>query len=125
MALIISSKDYNTIKALIDHQNIRFQVKESRLLSEEIKKMEILSGELIPKDLVGINSEISIKDLGSGKIMNFIITLPLQASLKEKKISIFAPISIALLGFRKGDKIEWKMPGGLKKIKILDVRNAV
>lgn len=125
MALIISSKDYHTIKALIDHQNIRFQVKESRLLSEEIKKMEILSGELIPEDLVGINSEISIKDLGSGKIMNFIITLPSQASMKEKKISIFAPISIALLGFRKGDKIEWKMPGGLKKIKILDVRNAV
>ncbi len=125
MKLVISSKDYNTIKTLIDSNHLNNMLREVRLLSEEIKKMKILSGEQIPDDLVGINSEVSIEDLDSGKKMNLKITLPSLANLKEKKVSVLAPVSIALLGFRKGDSVEWKMPGGLKKLKIVNVRNEV
>jgi regulator of nucleoside diphosphate kinase len=125
MELIISSKDFNTIKNLIEHLSFRNQVKEVRLLAEELKKMKILASELLPRNLVGINSEVSVHEVISGKKMNFRITLPSFANLKEKRISIFAPISIALLGFRKGDLIEWHMPGGLKKLKITNVRNEI
>lgn len=123
MELIMSSRDFNTIKTLIEHLNVRYQVKEARLLTEELKKMKVLASELIPKNLVGINSEVSIHEVTSGKKMKFKITLPSLANLKEKKVSIFAPISIALLGFKKGDLIEWNMPGGLKKLKIINVKN--
>ncbi|MBY0543344.1 MAG: GreA/GreB family elongation factor, partial [Sphingobacteriaceae bacterium] len=37
------------------------------------------------------------------------------------KVSIFAPISIALLGYQTGDLIEWEMPDGIKEFKILEV----
>jgi len=123
MELIISSRDFNTIKTLIEHLNVRHQLKEAKQLDNELKKMKVLASELIPKYLVGINSEVSIHEVTSGKKMNFKITLPSFANLKEKKVSIFAPISIALLGFRKGDLIEWNMPGGLKKLKITNVKN--
>lgn len=123
MELIISSRDFNTIKTLIEHLNVRHQFKEAKQLDNELKKMKVLASELIPKYLVGINSEVSIHEVTSGKKMNFKITLPSFANLKEKKVSIFAPISIALLGFRKGDLIEWNMPGGLKKLKITNVKN--
>ncbi len=123
MELIISPRDFNTIKNLLDRLHIRYQFKETRQLAEELKKMKVLASEFLPKGLVGINSDVSIMELSSGKKMNFKITLPSFANLKEKKISIFAPVSIALLGFRKGDLIEWHMPGGLKKSKITNVKN--
>ena len=125
MELIMSSRDFNTIKTLIEHPHVRYQVKEIRLLTEELKKMKVIESELIPKDLIGINSEVSIHDVTSGKKMKFKITLPSFANLKEKKVSIFAPISIALIGFKKGDLIEWNMPGGLKKLRITNVKNGL
>ena len=123
MELIISTRDFNTIKTLIEHMNVRYPLREARQLAEEIKKMQVIASELLPENLVGINSEVSIHEVTSGKKMEFKITLPSLANLKEKKVSIFAPISIALLGFKKGDLIEWQMPGGLKKLKIINVKN--
>jgi len=37
------------------------------------------------------------------------------------KISVLVPLGTALLGFRKGDVVEWKVPGGLRKFKIKKV----
>lgn len=124
MELIISARDYNTIKSLIEQMEIRHQIKESHQLREEIKKMKIITDVDILKTIVGLNSEVIIHDMVSSKKVNFKITLPTMANIKEKKISILAPISIALLGFKSGDQIEWKMPGGIKKIKIIDVKNS-
>ncbi|MES2419228.1 MAG: GreA/GreB family elongation factor [Bacteroidota bacterium] len=42
--------------------------------------------------------------------------------MKQQKVSIFAPISIALLGYQTGDLIRWEMPDGIKEFKILNVR---
>jgi regulator of nucleoside diphosphate kinase len=32
-----------------------------------------------------------------------------------------APIGTALIGYRAGDVIEWKVPAGLRKLKVLEV----
>ena len=123
MQLIISSKDYNTLKSLMEQMSFRNQVREIYQLSDELKKMKIVSSDQLPNNLVGINSEVLIDEVNSGKKMNFKITLPSLANMKEKKVSIFAPISIALLGYKEGDLVEWRMPGGLKKLKIAKVIN--
>ncbi|HOC60763.1 MAG: GreA/GreB family elongation factor [Syntrophaceae bacterium] len=35
----------------------------------------------------------------------------------KDKVTILAPMGIALLGYRKGDMIEWKVPSDVKKIR--------
>lgn len=123
MELIISSKDYNTLNSLLGQQSTQFSYQEARQLSEELKKMKVLATENMPEETIGINSEVNILDIQTGKLLQFKITLPSLANLKEKKVSIFAPISIALLGFKKGDLIEWQMPGGIKKLEVKKVVN--
>ena len=49
------------------------------------------------------------------------IVYPQDANLKENKISIFSPIATALIGYKIGDEIEWIVPGGMTKIKIVDL----
>jgi regulator of nucleoside diphosphate kinase len=48
---------------------------------------------------------------------------PDKANIKEQKISIFAPIGTALIGFRRGQKINWQVPAGKKTFTIVEVSN--
>lgn len=43
--------------------------------------------------------------------------------MTKQRISVFSPLGVALIGFSKGDTVEWSLPGGLKKLKILAVKN--
>ncbi|HOG24153.1 MAG TPA: GreA/GreB family elongation factor, partial [Candidatus Omnitrophota bacterium] len=39
----------------------------------------------------------------------------------KNRISILAPIGMALLGYRVGDIVEWKVPAGTRRLKIEEV----
>jgi len=53
------------------------------------------------------------------------LTLPKYANLEEKKLSVLSPLGVALIGFQQGMEIEWHLPAGLKKFKILAVQNPI
>lgn len=74
----------------------------------------------IPRDVVTMNSEVRVKDLDSGDIKVYTLVFPSQARTKNS-ISILAPIGTAMLGYRVGDVIEWHVPKGIRRLKVLDV----
>jgi regulator of nucleoside diphosphate kinase len=63
--------------------------------------------------------------MATKKNIDLSIVMPPHADIKQRKISILTPMAAALIGFRKDDEIEWKMPSGLKKYKILEVTSPV
>ena len=123
MKPVLSEKDFQIIHDLIKNQSAVQQTKEIRYLSEELKKAKIVKDDKIGPDIVQMNSYVQIEDPESGKIMDFQIVLPSQANLQDKKISILAPIGIALIGFKKNQVVEWQMPAGKKTMKITEVNN--
>jgi regulator of nucleoside diphosphate kinase len=44
-----------------------------------------------------------------GKVMELMVVTPEQANIKQQKIFVMSPIGTALFGFRKGNKISWKV----------------
>ena len=46
-----------------------------------------------------------------------------KADIKQRKISVLAPIGTALIGFRKGQQVAWHVPSGKKTFTIVDVSN--
>jgi regulator of nucleoside diphosphate kinase len=44
-----------------------------------------------------------------------------RVDFSEGKISILAPIGTAILGYKRGDIIEWPIPSGLRRLKVDDV----
>ena len=123
MKPVLSEKDFQIIHDLIKNQSAVQQTKEIRYLSEELKKAKIVKDDKIGSDIVQMNSYVQIEDPESGKIMDFQIVVPSQANLQDKKISILAPIGIALIGFKKNQIVEWQMPAGKKTMKITEVNN--
>jgi regulator of nucleoside diphosphate kinase len=123
MNLQICKKDFNTLETLLNNQNTSIPFKERKLLSKELSKMKILEDADLPEDVVKLNSKVTVMDEEKQITTVFKITLPSQANMQEKKVSVLAPISIALLGVGKDQIVEWNMPGGIKKLKVIEVIN--
>ena len=69
-------------------------------------------------DVVTMNSEVLVRDLDSKKEMTVTLVFPSEADLEQGKISILAPVGTALLGYRVGDTIEWKVPGRVRRLRV-------
>ncbi len=119
----LTKNDYTRIyKAITDAKNSKtINSNEAEKLLSELSKAEIVPSEKIDKDVVTMNSEVKLFFENTQKEQSFKIVYPQDANLKENKISIFSPIATALIGYKIGDEIEWIVPGGMTKIKIIDL----
>ncbi len=105
--------------------NLLHKVKspEGKQLGQELSKAQIVKDEELNKNVVTLNSEVEFIEEDLDKPIRLKIVLPEDADLSQRKISIFAPISIALIGFRESYSFNWLLPSGNKKLKILKVIN--
>ena len=53
--------------------------------------------------------------------MTYVLSFPEEADISQGAISVLAPIATAILGYSKGDVVEWKVPSGIRRISIEDV----
>ncbi|WP_439183330.1 nucleoside diphosphate kinase regulator [Carboxylicivirga taeanensis] len=112
--LIINQNDSARIKRLVADSNNRkkYQTKEIYNLLQEIDKGKCFAPENVPPQVVTMNSIVRIRYMDTGRTVDIQIVYPDQADIKKNKLSIFAPIATALLGYQKGDTIEWEVPKG-------------
>jgi len=90
-------------------------------LERELDRGHVVEPEDIPKDVITMNSRIIFTDVASKETMTVSLVFPSDADFEKKKISILSPIGTALLGYRIGDTIEWKVPSGTKRLRIDEV----
>lgn len=117
--LSLSKSDLKLLKEHLDKSNMSPYNKEK--LRKEIKEATIYADQELPGDVVCLKSEARIANTKTGKEFSFKIVMPEEANIKVQKVSVFAPISIALFGYRTGDIINWEMPDGIQEFKILEV----
>lgn len=90
------------------------------MLEQELDRAEEVEEAAIPGGVVTMNSEVRLKDLDSGETRVYRLIFPTQART-ENTVSVLAPIGTAMLGYRVGDVIEWRVPKGLRRLKVLEV----
>lgn len=118
--VIIREDDFKRLKPYIDvlpHKN------DEMSLANELRRAVIVKKEAFPVHTIGINSKVSVLDLNTQKVMEFTLVMPENADIRHGKVSVIAPMGAALIGFRKGEEVQWKVPAGLKRFRILDVTN--
>jgi len=97
---------------------------EGRIFALEriIENYELIDENKKNFDFVSLGSEVSIEDLKLKKKIKFIILDYVEAEPDFGKISIASPIGKALLGKKKGDIVEIRVPAGQLKFKVLDIK---
>lgn len=118
-SLSLSKSDFKLLKEHLEKSDMSAYNKEK--LQAELKAATIYPEEALPSDVVCLKSEARIANVKTGKEFTFKLVMPEEANIKVQKVSVFAPIGIALFGYRTGDSINWEMPDGIQEFKILEV----
>lgn len=90
-------------------------------LQGELDRARVVAPTEIPPDVVTMNSSVVVRDEDTGTERTFHLVYPVEADFGRDKISILAPVGMAVLGYRVGDSIEWPVPGGTKRLKVARV----
>ncbi|MDD5584091.1 MAG: nucleoside diphosphate kinase regulator [Candidatus Omnitrophica bacterium] len=87
-------------------------------LEAELKRANIVDSNNIPPDVVTMNSKVYLRDMDTGRDEFYQLVYPGEADIERCKISVLAPIGTAILGYKVEDIIEWRVPAGIRKLKI-------
>jgi regulator of nucleoside diphosphate kinase len=87
-------------------------------LAEKLRRSVVLPPEHIPENVVTMYSTVEVENLSEGCKQIFTLVFPKEACPQENRISILAPIGIALLGETLGSTLEYQVPGQTLTLKI-------
>jgi regulator of nucleoside diphosphate kinase len=87
-------------------------------LEAELDRATVLDAAELPAGVVGMRTRVRVRDIDSGERRDYTLVYPAEADVNSHRLSVLAPLGTALLGFREGDQIEWRMPGGIRRILI-------
>jgi regulator of nucleoside diphosphate kinase len=127
-SITISSSDYNRLLTLVDSARLdrRIPAESLDLLERELSRALIVDSSQLPEDVVAMNSTVWFRELDSDEIEKYTLVYPAEADVIHDRISVLAPIGTALLGYRTGDIVQWRVPSGKRRFQIVNVvQNAI
>lgn len=120
--IYITEFDFDRLYGIVESANPNIRDKEHlRQLTEELEQAVVVSPEEIPGNVITMNSQFRLRDMDTEEETDYTLVFPHQADLEKNKVSIFAPIGVALIGCKVGHMVAWKTRNGQKKFKIIKI----
>jgi regulator of nucleoside diphosphate kinase len=116
--LYITRDDHAVLRLLLNASLRSGTTPALEKLRAELDRATLLDPAAMPPDVVTMGARVQFEDLYSGEIEEYTLTFPDQADIGAGRLSILAPVGIALLGYREGNIVEWPTPGGIRRLQI-------
>jgi regulator of nucleoside diphosphate kinase len=117
-ALVITAQDLQRLLPILEQDG----TPSSELLDWELHRATVVPQQHVPADVVTMNSEVIYEDVATGVRRTVRVVYPKDADPQRGWISVLAPIGSALLGLRVGQGIEWRLPPGPRRIRVVALR---
>jgi len=98
-----------------------FNEKKIAELEETLSNVQLLDDTNIPKDEALLGATVKLKDLASGEELQYMLVSEPEADFSQDRISVTSPVGRSLLGHKKNEIVEIKVPAGILKYKILKI----
>ena len=123
--IIVSVLDRERLQSLINSALLdsRVPIENLNALESELTRAKVLHHEDVPPDVITMNSTVRFAELEGDEEESYTLVYPRDADAANGKISVFAPIGTALLGYRVGDVVEWSVPAGKRHLQIISVQH--
>lgn len=108
--ITVTAEDFDYLEQLLDLPKYR-NIPARKDLVEELRRASIVEPGEIGADIVTLNSTIRFVDDKSGEQYEMTLVSPEEADSDKNRISVLAPVGIALLGLSVGQTIQWQVPG--------------
>ena len=109
--ITLSSLDLDRIESLLKKNNSQFPGRDA--LEAELDRADVLDPAEIPANVVTMNSTVRFTILEIAKTNTLTLVYPKDMDGSADKVSIFAPVGIALLGLSVGDEFKMPSPTGV------------
>jgi regulator of nucleoside diphosphate kinase len=121
--ILISTADQERLLRLLDSArlDLRISAESIAALESELSRADIVDPHELPADVITMGSTIWFLDLETDEVEQYTLVLPSEADVLRDRISVLAPIGTALLGYRMGDIVEWRVPSGKRRMEIVKV----
>ena len=122
--IYITEVDRRRLEKLIEIHGERSRLANQEYLHRlglELDRAEVVAPEDVPEDVITMRSRARLRDLNTREEMIYTLVFPAEANFDEGKISVLAPVGTAMLGYRVGDTIEWQVPSGLRRLKVMEI----
>ena len=90
-------------------------------LEDSLANARVIDESKIDKSKVQILSKVSLLNHNTKKEVAYTIVAEHEANLREGKLAIGTPIAKALLGHKKGHRVDVEVPAGSIQFEILDI----
>lgn len=121
--LIIEKREFKILRNLMSmahyYKDATYKASLEKF-NEELAKAKVLSDKDMPEDVIRLYSTVTIQSAFKVKKSYQLVT-PEKSDLRQNKISVLAPMGLALFGYAKGDEFLWHFPAGESEISIIDV----
>ena len=121
--IVITHDDMARLRELVRQGRSSSRRDQGHLLEldQELDRAEIIDAKELSPDIVTMHSTVRVLDVDTGARRVYTVVFPVEADIDKKRISVLAPIGTALIGYRAGDRVQWKTPGGTKHLEIEEV----
>jgi regulator of nucleoside diphosphate kinase len=122
--IYITADNFRKLQETIENLRLLSDVLEKESLDKleaELKRATIIDQDKVPDNVVTMNSTVCLMDIESKKEETYKLVYPSDANIEENKISVLAPIGTAIIGYKVGDVVEWRVPAGARKILIKEI----
>ncbi len=123
--LIISVKERDLMRSwIIGHTAPDIQVRDSLdRLYKELETADVRQEEDMPADVVRVCSVVDV-GMPAGRKNGLQLVMHADADLKQNKLSVLSVLGSALIGYRQGARIVWRLPQGDQTIILERVDNS-
>ena len=120
--IYITEHDLRRLKELVaELRRADYHRRDLADLQAEMERALVVEPRQIPADVITMNSRVLLRDAETGEELDLTLVFPKDADIDVGKISVQAPVGTALLGYRVGDIIEWRVPSGIARFQVVEM----
>lgn len=121
--IIITNSDHRRLQHLLESEFAAAIDPKTYLtdLQAELHRAQIVDSADVPADVITMDSTVRLLDMDSDEVETYTLVYPVQANIVKNKLSILAPIGTAILGYRVGDVVHWRVPSGTRRWRVEEI----
>lgn len=121
--IFVTKPDLVRLRDLVERSLDGGLTEAAERLEHELERAKIVPQDQIPPNVVTMRSRAVCRDIETDTVRELELVYPREADSSAGKISVLAPMGVALLGLRVGSTIRWPMPRGRTvTLELLEVR---
>jgi regulator of nucleoside diphosphate kinase len=120
---VITAADHRELTAaIIAARKLAAGDGSTGLLQEKLVHATIVPRNDLPPDVITMHTRAELVDVETNEQLELLLVYPVDGNVWKGRISIFHPLSVAMLGRRVGEQVEWQVPYGTRRFQVSAVQ---